>query len=74
VAVSPVAVEINGDSWGLLNYGGGIYDPTGDCNDYDINHSVTIIGFDYQIDFDEYGNPYNTTFFQAVNSFGSSWG
>lgn len=35
---------------------------------------MTIIGYDYEIDFDSNGNPYNVTYWKAVNSFGTSWG
>lgn len=56
-----------------MYYSGGIYDGS-DCNDYDINHSLTIIGYDYEIDFYSNGDPYNITYWKAVNSFGTGWG
>lgn len=73
VALTPVTVQMNGDAWGFMSYSGGIYDGS-DCNDVNINHSISIVGFSYETDFDFDGNAYNATFWVGVNSFGVSWG
>jgi hypothetical protein len=82
VVVSPVAVQINGDGIGFLSYSGGIYDGTvfdgtsfvADCDDSTMNHALSVFAFDYEIDFDAYGQPYNATYWKAFNSFGTDWG
>lgn len=68
-----MVVEINANSFGFVNYAGGIYDAV-DCDPTDINHAVVVSGYDYEIDYDEYGAPYNSTYWLLTNSMGSGWG
>lgn len=47
LVLSPgVTVRVNGNSWGFLSYSGGVYDGS-DCDDQNINHSMTLVGFNY---------------------------
>jgi cathepsin L len=70
-----VAVEINAKTFSFIYYGGGIYDAS-DCYQeiYRPNHALTVIGYDYQLDFDGSGLMRNRAYWQMLNSFGTGWG
>lgn len=75
MAVTPVIVEINARAYGFIFYGGGIYDGA-DCSQqvYRPNHALTVIGYDYQVDFDEKGVMRTSNYWQLMNSLGTGWG
>jgi len=41
--VGPVVVSVAASSWGL--YGGGVFSPSSDSADYDLNHAVVLDGY-----------------------------
>jgi cathepsin L len=73
VAVSPVAVEMSANSFGFLQYAGGVYDGL-DCDPEAIDHAVAVTGFDFALDYDSNGLAFNSTFWLLANSFGPWWG